>query len=312
MSNATRSLATAFPLGLIPAVHTPIGSQGELNLRVVERQAEYLSSRGLTGVFVAGTTGECHSLTVQQRQQLVARWCEVARGTELRVFVHVGHNCQRDARELATHARDCGAAALAAMAPFYFKPETTVELIEFLSPIAAAAPQLPFFFYDIPAMTGVHLKMPQFLELGKRRIANLAGVKFTNPDLFAMQQCVQVSDGIFQVLHGFDETLLAGVTLGACGAVGNTYNIAASLYQRLLSSWAEGNLLAARDFQSQSVQLILTLQAFGFLAAAKAAMELVGVDCGPPLPPLQPLGEDSKRELFAQLKNLQIIESARA
>jgi N-acetylneuraminate lyase len=300
-------MAESFPLGLIAAVHTPFTVNGDLHLAMVERQAETLIAKGVAGVFVGGTTGECHSLSIGERQQLSARWCDVVRGSRLRVLVHVGTNCQRDASALASHAADCGALAVAAMAPFYFKPQTVSELIEFLAPIAASAPELPFYYYDIPMFTGVELEMTELLEQGGRRIKNLAGLKFTNSNLMLMQRCVQLHDGAFDVLHGFDETLLAGLAFGVRGAVGNTYNFAPSLYQRLLEHWFGGAWLEARDCQAQSVQLIATLQRYGFQEAAKAAMERMGIDCGPPRPPLRQLAPAAKRDLFTELDELNVL-----
>jgi len=192
------------------------------------------------------------------------------------------------------------------MAPFYFKPATNKSLIDFFAPIAAGACETPFYFYDIPHFTGVNLNVAQFLHQARQIIPSFAGVKFTNPDLMQMQQCVQLDNGRFDVLHGFDETLLAGVALGARGAVGNTYNIAAPNYQALLNCWATGDRDGARKYQSIGVRIISVLQKFSFQEAAKAAMELLGIDCGPPLPPLVALSREAKKELFDALTEVGI------
>src|SRR4051812_29592971 len=110
-------------LGLVAATHTPfVGAGGELDLTAVERQAEHLLQSRVTAAFVAGTTGESLSLTVEERLALARRWAEVARGSALRVVVHVGANCLADARALAAHAQSVGAAAVAAVDPSYFRP----------------------------------------------------------------------------------------------------------------------------------------------------------------------------------------------
>ncbi len=115
--------------GLIAAVHTPFAADGSLRLDVVEGQAEYLQSSGVHAVFVCGTTGESHSLTVDERMKLAARWLAIAQGTELKVVVHVGANCLADAAALARHAEGHGAAAIGAMAPSYFKPDSVESLV---------------------------------------------------------------------------------------------------------------------------------------------------------------------------------------
>ena len=213
--------------GLIAATHTPFHEDGSLNLAIVETQAAHLLKNGVKTVFIGGTTGESHSLALEERRALAQRWMEVARGTEMKVIVHVGSNCLADARVLAAQAEQLGVAAISALTPSYFKPRSVDALVACAADIAAAAPRTPFYFYDIPVMTGVNLPMPEFLARGRERIPTLTGLKFTNPDLMAYQQCRRVNNGAFDVPWGGDEFLLAALALGATSAVGSTYNFAA-------------------------------------------------------------------------------------
>jgi N-acetylneuraminate lyase len=290
-----------FLTGLIPASHTPFRRDGQLNLAMVERQAKLFLEAGMRAVFVAGTTGECASLSVAERKSLCERWVDVA-GDALRIAVHIGDNCQANAIELATHARQTGVAAVAAMAPSYFKPATVHDLIEFCLPIAAEADPLPFYFYHIPGMTGVRLAMGEFLHEARFRIPNLVGLKYSHDDLVQLQDCVACDHGAFDVLFGLDEVLLAGLALGARGAVGSTYNFAGPLYQRLLRAFEAGEQEAARALQLQSVEMIKALGEFGFIAASKVVMALIGVDCGPVRSPLRNLGREEKGALAAKLR----------
>src|SRR5687767_10773418 len=107
--------------GLIPAAYTPFAPDGALDLGPVADLAALFAGQRLPAAFVCGTTGESHSLTVAERKAVAERWRAVA-PAGLDVIVHVGHNCQRDAADLAAHARDIGAAAVAALAPSYFRP----------------------------------------------------------------------------------------------------------------------------------------------------------------------------------------------
>jgi N-acetylneuraminate lyase len=288
-------------VGLVPAVLTPLTEGGDLNPAAVERQAALLAADGVSAVFVGGTTGEFSSLTVAERLQLTRRWLEVARGSKLRVVSHVGANCLADARELAADAEKHGAAAVATVAPNYFKPKSVAELVEWCAQLAAAAPRTPFYFYDIPAMTGVALPMPEFLEAAAERIPTLAGLKFTNPDLMTLQRLLHLQGGRFDVVWGFDEYLLAALVLGAEGAVGSTYNFAAPLYQRIIAAVKAGDLAAARADQFRSVQLITTMYRYGFLAAAKEVMRVRGVDLGPVRLPVQSITPEKAAELRREL-----------
>lgn len=295
--------------GLVAATHTPFTAAGALHLPAVERQAAHLLAQGVTAAFIGGSTGESHSLTLEERRSLSARWCEVARGSPLRVIVHAGANCLEDARTLAQQAQQLGAAAVAALAPSYFKPASVEALVACCAHVAGAAPDLPFYFYDIPMMTGVHLSMPEFLRQGAERIPNLTGLKFTNTDFIAYQECRTAAGGAFDILWGVDEMLLPALACGVRGAVGSTYNFAAPLYQRIRAAFECGDLEEARREQLRSVHLVRILVQRGFMASAKALMTFLGVEVGPPRLPHLDLTERQRQELRRELIALELFPS---
>jgi N-acetylneuraminate lyase len=279
-------------IGLVAATHTPFRADGSLNLAAVEAQAAHLLRNNIRTVFIAGSTGESHSLALMERLELAQRWIEVARGTSLKLVMHVGSNCLGDAKELAAQAGGLGVLAISALAPSYFKPRTLGALIEWCATIAAAAPETPFYYYDIPIVTGVHFSMPDFLLQAADRIPTLAGIKFTNYDLMNYQLCLRVDDGAFDIPWGADEALLGALSLGAQGAIGTSYNFAAPLYHRMLHDFRTGKMEAARQEQFCAVQLIQLLAGYGLLAATKAVMNMLGVDVGPArLPHANPTAE---------------------
>jgi N-acetylneuraminate lyase len=282
--------------GLVAATHTPFHADGSLNLAIVEKQCAHLLANGVTAVFIGGTTGESSSLSLDERRLLAKCWMDVVRGTAMRVIVHVGANALTDARNLAADAQQLGAHAIAALAPSYFKPRSLDSLVACAEDIAAAAPETPFYFYDIPSMTGVNFSMRDFLAQSRERIPNLAGLKFTNPDLMSFQLCLRADGGAWDVPFGCDEFLLAALALGATGAVGSTYNFAAPIYTRLIGAFERGDLAAAREEQFRSVQLIQLLSGIGYMGAAKAVMTMLGVDVGPArLPNTTPSPEQVKK-----------------
>ncbi len=283
--------------GLVAATHTPFKDDGSINLAAVEKQAEHLLRNGIHLPFINGSTGESHSLTFEERKQLATRWMEIAKGTPLKVIIHVGSNCLTDARALAAHAQQVGALAISALAPSYFKPRSLAALVDCCAQIAGGAPETSFFYYDIPVLTGVNFPMADFLAAGREKIPSLAGIKWTNVDLFAYQLCQHIP-GDFDLPWGNDEFLLAALALGAKGAVGSTYNFAAPVYHRLGKAFAAGDLEAARQEQFRSVQLVKTLATApcGYMGAAKALMGMLGVPVGPArLPNLSPTPEQVKQ-----------------
>jgi N-acetylneuraminate lyase len=292
--------------GLIAAPHTPLGAGDELNLPVVARQAELLLESGVHGAFVGGSTGEGHSLTTEERTMLAEQWVRAA-GGRLKVIVHVGHNSRPEAVRLAAHAQRAGADAIAAVAPSYYKPATVADLLDFFEPIAAAAPRLPFYFYDIPVMTGVSLPTAEFLDRAADRIPTLTGVKYTNGDLIGLQECLALRGGQYDLVFGYDEMLLAALALGVKGAIGSTYNFAAPLYQGILRAFESGDLAAARRAQLRSVALVRVLNHFGGMRAGKALMGMLGVPCGPVRSPIRPLGAEELLALYEALCPLDVF-----
>ena len=289
-------------LGLVAAAYTPFKADGTLNLAAVEQEAAHLLQNKITTVFIAGSTGECHSLTLVERQQLAERWCAVVRGTPLGVVIHVGSNCLPDARSLAAQAEQLGAQAIAMLAPSYYKPRDLATLIACCAEVAAAAPETPFYFYDIPSLTGTNFSMPAFLAQAPAAVPTLAGIKYTNSNLMDYQFCLHAADAKFDVPYGCDEWMLAAFALGAKGAVGSSYNFAAPIYQRLLAAFATGDLANAQTEQFRSARLVQTLAKHGYLTASKATLKMCGVDAGPLRLPNLTLTPEQEKALRAELE----------
>jgi len=290
--------------GLVAATHTPFHPDGSLNLAAVEGQATFLMKNGVRTVFINGSTAESSSLTLEERLALAQRWTEVARGSDLRVVVHVGANALADSRVLAAQAQQLGAPAIAALSPSYYKPRSLSVLIDCCADIAAAAPAMPADFYDIPALTNVTFPMADFLEKAPERIPTLAGIKFTNPDLMAYQVCLRADGGKWDVPFGVDEHMLGALAMGAKGAVGSGFNFAAPIYSRMIAAFERGDMTAAREEQFRGVRLIRLFAGLGYMAAAKAAMGFLGVAVGPARLPNANLTQEQVGQLRSELETM--------
>jgi N-acetylneuraminate lyase len=294
--------------GLVVAAHTPFHADGSLHLEVVEKQAAHFAATGVRAVFVCGTTGESASLTQDERQAVAEAWFTAARATDLRIVVHVGSNSVTEASLLAAHAQSRGASAIAALSPSYFKPRSVEVLIDCCAQIAAAASETPFYFYDIPALTGVNCSMAEFLTRAPARVPSLAGLKFTNPDLKSYLHCLRLNEGRWDLPFGVDEHLLGALAMGAQGAVGSGFNFAAPIYHRLLKAFRAGDWDRARLEQHRGGQLVEVLSGYGYMAAAKAVMEMLGVPVGPPRLPHNRLTAGDLQSLRRQLDALGFFE----
>jgi N-acetylneuraminate lyase len=286
---------------LVAAAHTPFHADGSLASEVVAVQAEFLFRQGIRTVFITGSTGESHSLSQFEKHVIHDAWAEAAGRVGLRVIAHVGSNCLADARELAAKAAERGFHGVSALAPSYYKPGDLGRLVDCCAEIASAAPKLPFYYYDIPVLTGVEFPMVEFLRLAPRRIPNLAGIKYTNPDLVGYRRAFDEADGRYDLPWGVDESLLAALVTGARGAVGSTYNWAPQLYQNIISAYGAGRLDEAAALQSTAIAMIDAIAASGFLGTAKALMGRLGVPVGPAR---LPLGNPQTTEVDALMDRL--------
>lgn len=285
--------------GMVAAVFTPMDGAGRVNPEAIGAYAARIASAPVKGVFVCGTTGEFASLTLSERKEVLEHWIEAAAG-RFNVIAHVGHNCLPDAVELARHAARAGADAVAAIAPSFFKPAAAADLADFFAPVAQAAAGLPFYYYHMPSITGVHLPVARFLHEGKKRIPNLAGTKFTHNDLMEMGACLALDGGAFEVLHGFDEMLAAGLAMGVVAGVGSTYNYLPGVYDGIFKAMERGDLARARALQMHSIRTVEILVKYGGgVRAGKAVMRLTGTDCGGCRTPIRPFSAEE----YAALRN---------
>ncbi len=292
--------------GLIAAPHTPFHDDGSLNLERIDQQCEHLIRTGVNGAFVCGTTGEGLSLTSGERRSVAEHWVKAA-GGHLQVIVHVGHAAAAEAMGLAAHAQSLGVTAVAAVAPFYHRAADEAGLVEFLAQIASASPQTPFYFYDIPSVTHVTVKTCDVMRRAAEMIPTFAGVKYSNTDLVMLQECVQLHDRKYDVLFGCDEMLLAAWTFGVRGAVGSTYNFLAPLYQEMFALAYAGKFGKARQLQFAAVRIVRVMEKLGGVAAGKAIMKLIGIDCGPVRTPLKTVDVDVLRSELEKGGLLDII-----
>ena len=287
---------------LIAAPFTPFKESGEINVDMIPLLAGHYKRTGVSGAFVNGTTGEYASLTMDERCELTEAWMDAGRDHDLEIMVHVGDNCLANAMKLASHAYSCGADAISALAPSYFKPADIDALVDWTAAVASEASDCPFFYYHIPGLTGAHFSMSQYLERAGKRISNLQGIKYSDIQPMDTLRCMDLDSGGYEILFGCDEALLTGLTLGARGAVGSTYNFMAPLYLKLLQAFEKGDLIKARKLQTQSIRVVDQLADTQFLSGAKTLMRLYGIDCGPVRNPLSPMSSVESEAFLARMK----------
>jgi len=118
--------------------------------------------------------------------------------------------------------------------------------------------------------------MPEFLKLGGEAMPNLVGLKYSSPELYEYQQCIELDGGRFEITWGVDEMLIAEIAVGGKAAVGSTYNVAARLYRRLITAFEQGDLAKARQYQSQAIAFISIVLGYPFQSAMKHILNCLG------------------------------------
>nr|XP_060151562.1 N-acetylneuraminate lyase isoform X2 [Globicephala melas] len=240
--------------GLVAATITPMTEHGEINFSVIGRYVDYLvEEQGVKNIFVNGTTGEGLSLSISERCRVAEEWVTEGRNKLDQIVIHVGALSLKESQELAQHAAKIGADGIAVIAPFFLKPWNKDVLINFLKEVAAAAPALPFYYYHIPALTGVKIRAEELLDGIQDKIPTFQGLKFSDTDLLDFGQCVdQNRQQQFAFLFGVDEQLLSALVMGATGAVGSTYNYLGKKTNQMLEAFERKDFSSALNHQSYS------------------------------------------------------------
>jgi len=289
--------------GLIAATYTPLHDDGRVHLDAVPAYTDWLIDSGVSGLYVCGSTGEGVSLASPARREVAEAFVRAADG-RVPVIVQVGHNSLAEASGLAEHAAAIGAAAISATCPSYFKVDDIDVLVDCMANIAAAAEQLPFYYYHIPSLTGSQVDVTQVLARGAGRISNLVGLKYTDTKLFEFQTCLELDRGRFDVVWGCDEMLLGAWATGTTAAIGSTYNIATPLYRRMIDLIDAGQWTDAREHQSRSIAMIQTIGRFPFHPAMKQVLGFLDIPVGPCRLPQRRLDDSEIAQLHKDLQSI--------
>ena len=235
--------------GIIPAFYACYDKDGQVSAPAVRALAKYLLDKGVKGLYVGGSSGECIYQSVAERKQTLESVMEVVRG-KLTVIAHVACNNTADSRELAAHAESLGVDAIAAIPPIYFHlPPSAIA--KYWNDISDAAPNTDFIIYNIPQLAGVALTTPLLQEMLKN--PRVVGVKNSS---MPVQDIQMWRDEGAVVFNGPDEQLLSGLAAGAAGGIGGTYAAMPELYMEIVKCFQAGQLEKGREIQNECCRII--------------------------------------------------------
>lgn len=295
--------------GLIDAPFTPFYENGEVNYEPIAAYADMLYKNGLKGVFINGSSGEGYMLTDDERKSLAERWMECA-PKDFKVIVHVGSCCVKSSKELARHAQEIGAWGIGAMAPPFPKIGRIEELVKYIEEIASGAPDLPFYYYHIPAFNGAFLPMTELLAAVDGRVPNFAGIKYTFESIYEYNQCRLYKNGKYDMLHGQDETILPSLAMGGAeGGIGGTTNYNGRELVGIIEDWKAGNIESARERQNFSQEVINVICRYrGNIVGGKRIMKLIGLDLGKNRTPFRNMTDDEEAAMKKELEAIGFFE----
>ena len=284
--------------GVFPALLTPFDAEGSVNFCSLELLVESLLDQGVTGFYVDGSTGEAFLLSMEERKDVIRSVAEYNHGRGV-LIAQVGCISTKDAIDLAKVAEASGYDAISSVAPFYYKFSFD-QIKKYYYDIVNAV-SIPMVIYNIPAFSGVNLSVEQMGEFLKD--PRFIGVKHTSSDYFAMRQFkTAFPDKI--MFNGFDETFLAGLSMGAEAAIGSTYNFMAPSFIRILELFHSGNIIEAADLQEKVDRIITVLCKYGVMAGCKAILTAKGIPMGCVRAPFTDLTDEQKADLLKVVQDI--------
>ena len=273
--------------GIIPAFYACYDAEGEINPEAVRALTRWFVEKGVKGLYVGGSSGECIYQSKEERKVVLENVMAEAKG-KLTVIAHVACNNTADSQELAAHAESLGVDAIASIPPIYFHLPP-YAIAKYWNDISAAAPNTDFIIYNIPQLAGVALSVPLLKEMLKN--PRCIGVKNSS---MPTQDIQMWRDEGAIVFNGPDEQLISGLVMGAVGGIGGTYGAMPELYVKLFECVKSGDMATALEIQNDCCRIIYKLcsghgNMYGMI---KEVLRKMGCpDCGSVRAPLAELIE---------------------
>lgn len=295
--------------GIFPAFYACYDDEGNVSAERTKALVEFLIEKGVSGLYVGGSSGECIYLSVQERKETLEAVMKAAKG-RITIIAHVACNNTKDSCELARHAQQAGADAIAAIPPIYFRlPEKAIA--KYWNDISAAAPDMDFVIYNIPQLAGVALTLPLLDEMMKNpKVVGIKNSSMPVQDIQMFKRQAEMVGKDIVVFNGPDEQFVSGRLIGADAGIGGTYAVMPEVFVRMNEALAAGDFCRARALQNAANEVIYAMcSAKGNMyAVAKAVLKKrTGMDFGSVRAPL--LGLEESDEKVVQ-KAYELVEKA--
>ncbi|MEH7248059.1 N-acetylneuraminate lyase [Neobacillus niacini] len=288
--------------GVFPALVTPFKENGEIHEESLRKIVSFNIDKGVKGFYVNGSTAETFVLTTEEKKRLIDIVADEAKGRATLIY-HVGNISTREAVELAKYGEQAKVDAISAIPPFYYK--FGFEEIKGYYQDIMDSVNLPMIVYNFPAFSGVQFSMDQFLDL--LQDDRVIGIKHTSMNLYDLERLQYGSKKI--IFNGHDEVFLGGLSMGAIGGIGSTFNIMADKFVNIQKLHQEDRLEEAFAIQREANNVIDALVKVGVNQGVKYGLEKLGIVCNGCRKPFRNLTDEEKKYLDKVFADNHVIEN---
>ena len=282
--------------GVMPALVTPLDANEKINVPVLNQLLNDLLAKGAYGFYLCGATGEGIAVKTEERMLLAEEAIKTV-GDRKPCIVQVASGNFEDAIRLAKHAEKVGAAAISATPPLFFSYDKD-DVYNYYKKLADAV-SIPMMIYYNPA-AGFHINADIAAKMFE--IDNVTAIKWTSSDYYQMMRLKDITNGEMNIINGPDEMLLMGLSAGADGGIGTTYNFMFDIIRGIYDNFMKGDLVAAREYQTRAIRIISVLLNYKIIPAAKVVLEAQGYAVGNATFPMKRYSDEEKTTIVAQMK----------
>ena len=282
--------------GVMPALVSPLDANEKINVPVLNQLLTDLLAKGADGFYLCGATGEGIAIDPEERMVLAEEAIKTVGGRKP-CIVQVASGNFEDAIRLAKHAEKVGAAAISATPPLFFSYDKD-DVYNYYKKLADAV-SIPMMIYYNPA-AGFHINADIAAKMFE--IDNVTAIKWTSSDYYQMMRLRDLTKGEMNIINGPDEMLLMGLSAGADGGIGTTYNFMFDIIRGIYDNFIRGDLETAREYQTRAIRIISVLLSYKIIPAAKAVLEAQGYAVGNATFPMKRYSDAEKATIVEQMK----------
>ena len=282
--------------GVMPALVSPLDDNEKINIPVLNQLLTDLLAKGADGFYLCGATGEGIAIDPEERMILAEEAIKTVNGRKP-CIVQVASGNFEDAILLAKHAEKVGAAAISATPPLFFSYDKD-DVYNYYKKLADAV-SIPMMIYYNPA-AGFHINADIAAKMFE--IDNVTSIKWTSSDYYQMMRLRDLTKGEMNIINGPDEMLLMGLSAGADGGIGTTYNFMFDIIRGIYDNFVKGDLETAREYQTRAIRIISVLLSYKIIPAAKAVLEAQGYAVGNATFPMKRYSDAEKATIVEQMK----------